>query len=421
VGNGDTPVGKVFEPYLGTTHSFFVSSGRGALWLILKALSKMAPDRREVVIPAYTCPAVASAVLKAGLKPVLCDINLTGFGFSLEQLDARVGRNTLATVVVHLFGYPANVRDVLSLCKSRGAFVIEDAAQAFGNSTLESETHKLGLLADAGFFSFGRGKPLTAVHGGLVVTPSQEISRGISRVYETLHSPGRAETAAYLLRLGVYSLFYNPSLYWLPERLPFLGLGETVFEPDIDVSKGHAAAALVLYDQLDSIEEDKRTRAENAAWYASSLSGFTKPPGTPGFPFSRYPAIFESKAHRDRVLNALLSAHTGAALFYPTPLNELPGLREVLGDETVYTNARRLADTLITLPVQRHVTAAAKARIASAARVAFSRCTNEEPSRKHENPESSKCLCLREITSTPRPSRFNLGRRMCRTHTSEKL
>ncbi len=66
--------------FLGTERLFYVSSGRTALWLIMKALSALRP-KKEVLVPAYTCPAIPAAILKAGLKPVLVDMDLTDFGF----------------------------------------------------------------------------------------------------------------------------------------------------------------------------------------------------------------------------------------------------------------------------------------------------------------------------------------------------
>ena len=54
---------------------------------------------------------------------------------------------------------------------------------------------------------------------------------------------------------------------------------------------------------------------------------------------------------RDRLLAQLMANGTGAVSYYPCPLNELPGLLDILRDTNVYPNARKLADSLITLPV----------------------------------------------------------------------
>ena len=77
--NGGLEKSTAIKKVMGNAFSLYLSSGRAALWLILKTLSEFNPKKRKVIIPAYTCPAVASAVLKAGLQPVLCDVNLDDF------------------------------------------------------------------------------------------------------------------------------------------------------------------------------------------------------------------------------------------------------------------------------------------------------------------------------------------------------
>ena len=119
--------------FLGAGRLWYLSSGRAALWLILKALSALKP-KKEVLIPAYACPAIPAAVFKAGLKPVLVDINLTDFGFDHQDLERKIGKDTLAVIVVHLFGYPAAVDPALKLCRENGVFLVEDGAQALATA-----------------------------------------------------------------------------------------------------------------------------------------------------------------------------------------------------------------------------------------------------------------------------------------------
>ena len=69
-------------------HVFLVSSGSAALTLALMALKSLARER-EVVIPAYTCFSVPAAVLQAGLRPVLCDIDPSTFDFDHSHLLRR--------------------------------------------------------------------------------------------------------------------------------------------------------------------------------------------------------------------------------------------------------------------------------------------------------------------------------------------
>jgi dTDP-4-amino-4,6-dideoxygalactose transaminase len=134
--------------------------------------------------------------LKTGLRPILADINLTDIGFSTEDLHRKITTNTSAVIVVHLLGYPANPDEVDESCKPQDIFIVEDAAQAFGNTTSDLPERKLGLSCDAGFFSFGRGKPLTVMHGGILVTNSEEIYRRAIKIYQN-HQDGLEKTIAF--------------------------------------------------------------------------------------------------------------------------------------------------------------------------------------------------------------------------------
>ena len=358
---------QIIREYLGAKHLLYLSSGRASLWLILKALSRINPERREVIVPAYTCPAVASTILKAGLKPVLCDNNLDNFGLSGEELAGRVNREALAVVLVHLFGYPANIVEVQEICRERGVFLIEDAAQAFGNCLSDSDDSKLGLFGDAGFFSFGRGKPISIMHGGLLVTNSEEIFDEANKACQNLNHHGSFQNLRYGLALGSYSLLSNPYMYWISQRVPFLHLGETIFEPDFVASSGVELAGSLVGRMLGSLEREKEVRQANSEWYSANLGDvpWVESVPTARFPYLRYPLLLKDRKMRDGLLELLMSHGTGAALFYPCPLNELPGLKGILKDGSVYPNAKKLSDSLITLPVHSGVTDKLRNRIRS--------------------------------------------------------
>jgi dTDP-4-amino-4,6-dideoxygalactose transaminase len=351
--------------FLGTEHLLYVSSGRAALWLIMKALSALSP-RKEVLIPAYTCPAIPAAVLRAGLKPVLVDINLTDFGFERPDLEKKIGKETLAVIVVHLFGYPADIDLARKPCREADVFLVEDAAQAFGNTVASSSERKLGLLGDAGFFSFGRGKPISALHGGLAVTGSPEIYDQAKAVYGRLDGISSVGGVTSFVALLLSTYLSDPRLYWIPQMMPFLHLGETQFIPDFPLRKGCSRVTPVLDLLFRSLQEEKHIREENSSWYRHNLqppSGNALSLADP-YPFLRYPLLVKDPTLREKLLNRLSSEGTGAAGFYPGALNELPRLKERLDDRRHYRNARILARSLITLPVHPGVTPAAREKIA---------------------------------------------------------
>jgi dTDP-4-amino-4,6-dideoxygalactose transaminase len=320
------------------------------------------PDKKEVILPAYTCPAVVSAILKANLTPILCDNNLYDFGLDTKELEGKINKNTLAVMVVHLLGYPANIIEVKELCKNKDIYVVEDAAQSFGNNLPNSDGQKLGLVGDVGFFSFGRGKPISILHGGVLITKSEEIYQSAKKTYNELNFQNGCSSFNYRFLLSLYALFANPYLYWISQRVPFLRLGETIFESEFEISKGLGVSVNLINEILLRFEKEKEIRRENSKWYYEK-SGLNSCNKTNDYPYLRFPYFAENRIIRDKLLDYLTSKGTGAARFYPCPLNELPGLKDSLQDSNTYPNAKEISDRLITLPVHSGVSTSNRQKI----------------------------------------------------------
>src|SRR3954462_15590658 len=78
------------KEYFGVRHVFLVSSGKAAFTLILKALEKLSPGRREVILPAFTCYSVPSSVISAGLEIRLCDLQSHSWDFDFDLMSAAL-------------------------------------------------------------------------------------------------------------------------------------------------------------------------------------------------------------------------------------------------------------------------------------------------------------------------------------------
>jgi len=331
------------KEYFGVRHVFLVSSGKAALALILLGLKDLS-SKREVVIPAYTCYSVPSSVLRAGLKPSLCDIDRERFDFDAEGLKRAVTDDTLCVVPCHLFGIPADVDRVKDLCRPSGAYVVEDAAQAMGGT---SRGRKLGTIGDAGFFSLGRGKNLTSGSGGIIVTNSDRIADAIDRHYAKLRAPGIGEALGTLFQLKMMTLFIHPALYWFPAGLPFLKLGETFFYRDFPIRKLSGLKAALLRRWPRRLEQSNRIRSETAAWMNSHLA--VKPRREDGVAYLRLPVLCESRSVRDRWLALSRSRGLGLSPMYPKAIDELDELKGRFEGRS-FPMAGELADRLLTVP-----------------------------------------------------------------------
>jgi len=135
-------------------------------------------------------------------------------------------------------------------------------------------------------------------------------------------------------------------------------LGETIFEADFPLTKGLKSCGRIIEGLLDSFECGKKSRIAKSEWLNKELpeNEILRKPLHAEYPFHRYPTLIADKMIRDSIIKELKSIGISGALFYPCPLNELPGLCDILQDSRIYPNAKRLSDTLITLPVHGGVT-----------------------------------------------------------------
>jgi dTDP-4-amino-4,6-dideoxygalactose transaminase len=342
-------------------HVFTVSSGTAALTLTLMAL-KAGSARRDVVIPAYTCFSVPAAVLKAGLRPVLCDIDASTFDFDHAQLARTLGGDTLCVVAHHLFGVPAAIERIRALCAVHRIVLVEDAAQAMGAA---SSGRPLGTLGDVGIFSLGRGKNITCGSGGIIVTSSGTLSDAIARLYRPLTAASRAAQLAAFVRLVMMTIFMRPWLYWIPAALPFLGLGRTVFPKQIPLKRLSGMEAGLLWNWRRRLAGSNQARAAAAAYYNRRLSPARA--RDDAHPYLRLPIVAANAAEKDRLFALSQKRGLGLALAYPTPVNEIPEIRSTF-DGQRFPTARTVSERLVTLPTHQWVSEKDKRAIAALCR-----------------------------------------------------
>jgi perosamine synthetase len=172
------------KKHFNVKHCFLLSSGKASLTLILQALKELNPEKDEVLIPAFTCYSVPAAIVRAGLKIRLCDIEVETLDFDYRELAEHLASPRLLCVIpTHLFGLTADIPRVREIVGSRNIAIIEDAAQTMGG---EQKGHKAGTLGDVGFFSLDRGKALSTVEGGIILTNSDKIGSALCRQLDTI-------------------------------------------------------------------------------------------------------------------------------------------------------------------------------------------------------------------------------------------
>ncbi|PWB62050.1 MAG: aminotransferase DegT [Deltaproteobacteria bacterium] len=335
---------REIREHFGTEHVFLASSGKAALFLILSGLKRMS-RRRKVILPAYTCFSVPSAVRMAGLEIVLCDIRPETLDFDYPELAELADHDTLCVIPTHLFGIPSDIAKVREICGRRGIYILEDAAQAMG---VESPQGKPGTLGDVAFFSLGRGKTLTCGSGGIILTTDADIAESIR---ECASESSRVSIVEYLkdiMESVFLAIFLHPSLYWFPKLLPFLKIGETRFCRTFPVHPLTGFKAGLLHDWRAKMELHNRSRSRNAAYYMDALGLAGRMPiYSADRSFLRFPVYAGDKRSKKELCE--LGDLLGISPMYPSSINNIPEIRDDFHG-TACPGAERIAETLVTLP-----------------------------------------------------------------------
>ena len=333
-----------YKEYFGTDHVFFVSSGKAALYLILLAL-KSIRNRTKVIIPAYTCYSVPSAVSKAGLKIVPCDIRAETLDFDYDALKILPDDDTLCIIPTHLFGIPSDVDNIKNICKGRGIYIIEDAAQAMGGTFGEK---KLGTLGDVAFFSLGRGKNITCGSGGIIVTYSEEIADVLRKVYRGVKRVTVREYLVNIISVVLMILFITPYLYWFPHGLPFLKIGETKFYRDFPVFRLSGFQAGLMRRWREVLDAYNHGRSQIGGYYLKELKlEKTLPIYSFSFPYLRFPVYAGRNPVKDNVREHC--RFFGITRMYPDSVNNIKEIGDRFNGMS-YRNSETIAQTLFTLP-----------------------------------------------------------------------
>ena len=119
-----------FEKYQGKGKAYAVANGSNALDLAAMIINLKKND--EVIVPAHTWCATAISFARFGAKIVWGDIDYETLNISIESIKKNITKKTRAIVVVHLYGLPANIKEIISYAKKKKIIVIEDCAQALG-------------------------------------------------------------------------------------------------------------------------------------------------------------------------------------------------------------------------------------------------------------------------------------------------
>jgi dTDP-4-amino-4,6-dideoxygalactose transaminase len=299
--NGEQVVAMetTLQQFTGAKRAVAVSSGTAALEVALKAAGVRPGD--EVIVPAFTFVATATAALQVGAVPVFADVLLETQNLDPASFEAQITARTRAVIPVHLTGLPCDMEAILAVARRHGLLVIEDACQAVGG--IWNGRH-CGTLGDAGCYSFQASKTLPSGEGGALVTDDEVLA---DKAFGRMHI-GRKPGGEFYTH---YILGWN---YRLTEMQAALLLSQ--FERFPELQRRRVANAAFLRDELARIPGIIPVRADD----------FVTEHGLYG-----YPARFVSEQFapgldvaRDALLRALHAEGIPCRVFNEHPLYKNP-------------------------------------------------------------------------------------------------
>jgi dTDP-4-amino-4,6-dideoxygalactose transaminase len=262
-----------FGEYHGAEETVATANGTVALELALRAC-EIEPGE-EVLVPAYTFIASASAITEVGAVPRLVDVDPDTGNLDPEAASAAVNDRTAAIVGVHFGGKPIDLDAIGSIADEEDLFLIEDCAHAHGT---EWRGEKVGTVGDVGAFSFQQSKSLSGGEGGAVTTDDPDIgerARLLGNIGRRADRPG-------------YEHHVLSSNYRMPELHGALLCGQLEAFPDQFAARERRGAELA--DRLEDVDgvvtqpADERVTARGYYFFTVRY----EPEGFGGIPRNRF-------------------------------------------------------------------------------------------------------------------------------------
>lgn len=306
---------KEVARYVGTKHAIAVTSCTTGLHSVFECLNIKG---QEVIVPDYTYPATAEAVILAGGKPVLVDVDLDSMNMTTQILEDAYNESMKVFCPVSWAGVPLEI-EIYQKAKKLGLKCLEDAACSLG-AKIGSEF--VGKFADYSCFSFHPRKVITTGEGGMITTDDDEMA-------EKCHS------------------------------FKHFGMRGNSFESigtNYKLSNILSAIGLV---QMKKIEEIIATRVEKATIYNELLSktNWIRPAyvgkGTRQT-FQTYACYIEKDGYRDKIRKALADENIQSQIgTYSLHLEPAYRNYKRIGD---LSNSEKLFNNTLSLPLHQDLT-----------------------------------------------------------------
>ena len=311
LGHNVSSLEKEVASYHSVSDGIGLASGTDSLHLCLKALGIKAGD--EVITTPFTFIASAESIAYVGAKPVFVDINKNTFNIDVSKIEEKITSKTTAIVIVHIFGQPVDMTEVMEIANKHKLFVVEDCAQAFG---AKYKGKSVGSMGNAGCFSFYPSKNLGAYgDGGMMITSSTDL----------------AEKVRLLRNHGTTG----------PYEHSFLGYNSRLDE----------IQAAILRIKLQHIDEYNKKRSNIAKLYTSIMGDSIQCPQELPDRSHVYHQYTIQSPLRNKIKEVLNNNAISSVVYYPLPLHLQEAFKYLGYSEGDFPNCETAAKEVLSLPI----------------------------------------------------------------------
>ena len=305
---------KEFAAYCNTKYAIGCANGTDAIFLALKSLNLK--NNSEVIMPAMTYCSTIFSVIRAGLKPVLVDIEKNSSVMSNTDIIKKMTNKTKVVLLVHLYGESCRYHDLKKELKKKKIIILEDASQAHGAFDYSSgiKGKKTGSQGELGCFSLYPGKNLGAYGDAGIITTNSK------KKYEYLKK---------IRNLGSEKKYYHD----------IIGVN----------SRLDTIQALILSKKLKNLDRYNSNRKKIATIYDKKLinNKITKLQYSKGCVFHQYVLIVNNIKKFSKYLT---SQKIPFGRHYPFPIHKLKAVKNLFINQK-FPYSENLAKNGISIPI----------------------------------------------------------------------
>ncbi len=300
---------KAFAKFCNSKYAISCANGTDALTIALKILNL--PKNSEVIIPAMTYCSTAFAVINAGLKPVLVDLEINKPTININEINKKITKKTKVIMPVHLYGSVANINKIKNIVKKRNILIIDDCSQAHGATLLNK---RVGNLSDISCFSLYPGKNLGAYGDAGIITTNNK------KFYDKIKN---------FRNLGSDKKFIHTQIG---------------FNSRLDTIQ-----AAVLNRKLKNLVKNNKKRVKIAEIYNKNIKNnkISKLSYSKGSVYHQYVILVKNRSKLEKLL---IKNNIQFGYHYPQSINQLDSLINFFKGKK-FKNAEKIANKCISIPI----------------------------------------------------------------------